>query len=131
METTEELGRLVGDCPSITSLNIWAQAAPAHPGFARPCLADATIADWVRTTLIPPNPAAPNLWSYAEPPDEFGDFCFENPKYARTTYKSPLADKVALVSEHAFNPALSGSFMLLPRFIRLPFFCDSSGGLGV
>jgi hypothetical protein len=105
VDTTEELGRLVGDCPSITSLNIWAQAAPAYPGFACPCLADATIADWVRTTIIPPNPAGPNLWSYADPPDELGDFPSANPTYARTEYKSPLADNVALISEHAFNPA--------------------------
>jgi hypothetical protein len=115
VDTTEGLGRLVRDCSPISSLSIWAPAAPAQPGFSRPRLEDKTFGDWVRTTSIPPDPADPDLWTYA---DTSGA---ENPTFTRTSYKSPLADKVAYINASAYAPTIPGSFILLPRFIRLPF----------
>jgi hypothetical protein len=116
LDTTDELGRWVQDCPSIRSLNIWAPAAPAQSGSSHPSLDDATFTDWVRTAVIPPRPDDPDLWNHAD-----RTATLVNPKYTRLEYQPNLADKLALLSSSAFDPAKPGSFILLPKFLRLPF----------
>jgi hypothetical protein len=86
VDTTEGLGQSVRDCPSITSLHIWAPAAPAQPGLSHPGLDNATTTDWVRTAIIPPGPDDPDLWHHAT-----RTATLANPKYACLEYQPTLA----------------------------------------